>query len=79
MNVNLNPGGFLGALLGSGIPIGYVVATGGFDDFPSRWVVTALVLGALAGNTAWAFLFKGPEDEPPKDFDRANKPRRERD
>jgi hypothetical protein len=66
MNVNLNVGGFIGALLGAGIALVAVFGMMG-DDSDYRRGMGKLVLlgvigGALAGNYLWGRI-RGQSDQ----------------
>ena len=61
-NINLNAVGLIGALVCGGIAAGIVFLT--FDiaqsGRPVRWVILALIGGALAGNFLWERVFQRP-------------------
>ncbi len=75
--MNLNPGGFLGAALGAGIPVGIMVATASYEGLPRNLIVPGLVVGAIVGNTSWSAVFGTPDNEPPADSNSIPKSRRE--
>lgn len=74
-NINLNPGGLIGALAGGGIAA--AVIFGNLVDAeslrrPAKLVVIALIGGAFAGNFLWGLVFKPrlPDDSTPSDQDK---------
>ncbi len=75
-NVNLNAGGFLGALAGAGIAFGIVFAVndGDFPPLGARALILGLVAGALAGNALWAVIAGKPKPKSDDDYD--DRPRR---
>ncbi len=77
MNVNLNPGGFLGAALGAGIPFGIMVVTASYEGLARNLVVPGLVVGAIVGNFSWGAFSGTPDNEQPAGSDPIPKSRRE--
>jgi hypothetical protein len=82
MNVDLNAGGLLGALVGGalGFGVAYVLADGDAAQMGPKIKIGigALIAGAIGGNLLWAAVFgtrkTGRPDDPDRDYD--DRPRR---
>ena len=61
-NVNLNAGGFIGAVLVGGIA-GAILFSTMATDRAAKLSVGALVAGAISGNMAWSYVFPSPNDQ----------------
>ena len=61
-NVNLNAGGFIGAVLFGGIA-GAILFSTMTTDRAAKLSVGALVAGAISGNMAWSYVFPSPIDQ----------------
>ena len=61
-NVNLNAGGFIGAVLVGGIA-GAILFSTMATDRATKLSVGALVAGAISGNMAWSYIFPPPIDQ----------------
>lgn len=65
-NINLNAGGVIGAIVCGGIAGAFVfsrVEAG--EGGSTKLVIAALIGGAFAGNSLWAFVFKKAEPQTP--------------
>ncbi len=63
-NINLNPGGLIGAFACMGIAAAIVFSSVDITQsgsWPFRVTVLALIGGAFAGNFLWGLVFKKPK------------------
>jgi hypothetical protein len=73
MNVRLNLGGLLGALVGGGVSLAVVLRSGNLEGLAMELVIPGLILGAVAGNFLWGWIVPKPPVKPPADKEpRAN-------
>lgn len=74
MNVNLNLGGLFGGLLGAGIMALIMLAVGGEAETRriAKAIIAGVVVGALAGNFIWAWIFPS---KPTKQSAKKKRPR----
>ncbi|HEY1379438.1 MAG TPA: hypothetical protein VGF55_21730 [Gemmataceae bacterium] len=78
MNVSLNPGGWIGAAVGGGLPLAILILSGnpklkmlGLDA--SIVIIAGLVIGVLVGNLVWSSLVGKPAKDRPRKKNRAPK------
>jgi hypothetical protein len=63
-NIDLNPGGLIGALAGMGIAAAIVFSSVDITktgSWPFKVTILALIGGAFAGNFLWGLVFKKPK------------------
>jgi hypothetical protein len=66
-NIDLNPGGLIGALACGGITAAVVFSSIDAADTgrgPYKFIIFALIGGAFAGNFLWGLVFKKPAQGP---------------
>ncbi|MCJ8329225.1 MAG: hypothetical protein HRT89_02500 [Lentisphaeria bacterium] len=63
-NIDINPGGLIGALVIGGIGFAILFANVDVDSgrAPYRLAIFILIGGAIAGNYIWASIFKKPKE-----------------
>lgn len=76
MNVKLNAGGFLGALIGGlgSFAVFFLIAKGdaGVIGENTIWIIACLIIAALGGNALWpSVVGKKPEPKSRKKRDRS--------
>ena len=67
MNINLNPGGIVGAVIGIGGVISATILQSA--DAPPKAMLVAGFAGGAAGNALWSFFFPATQAAPDKSIE----------